>query len=152
MPISEPLEDKLEREKVVIAPLKKRALAYVIDDLLVSLLVVAIIWNRIESAENSEILIGVINQAFIEIIVLRIVYQSLFVWYYGATLGKIFLKIKVIDMEYLDRPTPVSSFARASIRALSEVLFYFGFIFAFFDKNRLTLHDRVSKTLVVDVS
>ncbi|MFP4486790.1 MAG: hypothetical protein ACLFOC_07485 [Campylobacterales bacterium] len=37
------------------------------------------------------------------------------------------------------------------MRTIGEVLFYFTFIFAFFDPYKRTLHDRVANTAVVNV-
>ena len=39
---------------------------------------------------------------------------------------------------------------RAVMRVVSEILFYFGFVVAFFSPLKLTWHDKFAKTLVVD--
>lgn len=143
------LEDTLEREGISLAPNRKRALAYVIDDLLLTLIIIAMVWEKLTNAPSTEAVILIVNSAIAEIFILRVLYQTLFVWYYGATLGKMFLKMRVIGYD-LDKPTFLISLFRALLRAVNEVLFYFGFIFAFFDNLRQTLHDKGAKTLVVD--
>lgn len=144
------LEDKFEREGVEVATLQKRAFAYVIDDILVSLVVIAFLWGRFTEAQNVEQYILLTNSAFIEIITVRFLYQVIFVYLYGATLGKQFMKIKVIDCDSLDKPELKGALLRGAMRTMGEVFFYFTFIFAFFDPLRRTLHDKVANTAVVN--
>ncbi len=70
---------------------------------------------------------------------------------YGATVGKILLKIKVVSLDELDNPNLMSSFIRAVVRIISEFLLYLGFLWAFFDKARQAWHDKAAKTVVIDV-
>jgi uncharacterized RDD family membrane protein YckC len=60
------------------------------------------------------------------------------------------MKIKVVDHDYFDIPGWSASLIRAIMRVVSEILFYFGFIVAFFSPLRRTWHDKFAKTLVVD--
>jgi len=145
------LEDRFELEGVEVATLQKRALAYVIDDILVSLVVIAFLWGRFTEAENVEQYILLTNSAFIEIITVRFLYQVIFVYLYGATLGKQFMKIKIIDCDSLDKPELKGAVLRGATRTIGEVFFYFTFIFAFFDPLKRTLHDKVANTAVVNV-
>lgn len=150
--MDERLEETLNRENITVAPIFKRIWAHVVDDLLMSIIIVAILWERIAGAAEMEAMIAIVNQAVLEIFLLKTVYHGFFTWQYGATLGKMLLKIRIIDAQMLDLPTPLMSLNRASVRTLNEFLFYFGFIFAFFDPFKRALHDRTAKTLVIDVS
>ena len=84
------------------------------------------------------------------LIILKVVYQTFFVWYYGATIGKIITKIRVIDVNSWDRVSLFSSFLRSGGRIFSEMFFYVGFLIGFFNDGRKTFHDITGKTLVVN--
>lgn len=77
-------------------------------------------------------------------------YQIWFVGKYGATLGKRIVKIKIVTSE----GEPVS-YGRATGRFFAEMLsgmtFYIGYLIAFFDEQKRTLHDRICDTLVIKV-
>ncbi|MCF6173268.1 MAG: RDD family protein [Campylobacteraceae bacterium] len=77
-------------------------------------------------------------------------YQAFFVWAYGATPGKMLLKIRVISTVDLGNPNMIYSINRSLIRIVSESLFYIGFLWAFTNPKRETWHDKVAKTLVVN--
>ena len=91
------------------------------------------------------------NSAFYLIMLIKVVYQSFFVWYYGATLGKLAVKIRVIDFNHFGKVTLFQSFLRAVVRLLSEFVFYIGFLLSYYTQSKQTLHDKISKTLVVNV-
>ncbi|XPV80847.1 MAG: RDD family protein [Halarcobacter sp.] len=63
---------------------------------------------------------------------LKFIYQTFFVWYYGATIGKIIAKMKVVDFNNFGRVNIFTAMTRSVFRFFSEMFFYFGFIFAFF--------------------
>lgn len=135
-----------------LATSKQRIRAFVIDDLLISFISLLLLWETISKANGDILVIATImNKAFIQIIIIKIIYQTFFIWYYGATIGKIVTKIKVIDFENLTRVTFTQAFLRSVSRIVSESIFYFGFILSFFTPLRQTLHDKLAKTLVVNV-
>lgn len=150
--MDEHLEETLNRENITVAPVFKRVLAHVVDELLMSIIIVAILWERIQSAAEIEAIVAVTNQAILEIFLLKAIYHTFFTWQYGATLGKMLLKIRIIDTQMLDTPTPLMALNRALVRTLNEFLLYFGFVFAFFDPFKRALHDRTARTLVIDVA
>ena len=86
----------------------------------------------------------------VPVIVLKFIYQWFFVWYYGATLGKMAVKVKVIDYNTFGRVSPFNALVRSLGRIISEQFFYVGFIVAFFNEGRQTFHDIIGKTLVVN--
>ena len=104
-----------------------------------------------QSANGDLVLIAeIMNSAFIQIVIIKVIYQSYFIWYYGATLGKMAVKIRVIDFESFSKVTFAQSVLRSSARIISESLFYLGFFLAYYTKSRQTLHDKIAKTLVVN--
>jgi uncharacterized RDD family membrane protein YckC len=142
----------MNTDNLTLASIKSRVLAFVIDDLSITLLVVIILWNQI-SVSNGHLMATmlIINEAFIQIIILKFLYQSLFIWYYGATIGKYIAKIRVIDFDNYGNITFVNACMRSAGRIISESIFYLGFILAYFGDSKQTFHDKLSKTLVVDV-
>lgn len=147
---NEELIEKFERENITLAPLKKRALAYLIDEILVSLLFIFIYVDQIPDNATTEETITIINSLVFYVMVLKVVYQAFFVWMYGATLGRIAMKIKVISLGDLENPSLLFSLSRASFRIISESIFYLGFLWAVLNPKRETWHDKVSNTLVVN--
>ena len=145
------IEDILNREDIKLATTRNRTLAFVIDDLIISLFMMAIFWDSIVNASSIEETIMVINQAFFEIMALKVIYHTFFIWKYGQTIGKIVVKIRVIQIDTIDNPNLLISINRAIFRVVSEIFFYVGFILAFFDVYKQSLHDKTAKTLVINV-
>ena len=81
---------------------------------------------------------------------MKVIYQTYFIWYYGATIGKTIMKLKVIDFNHLGRVTFIQALIRSMGRIISESFFYIGFLMAFYTESRQTLHDKFGKTLVVN--
>ena len=90
--------ENMDIDNLQLASMKSRVKAFIIDDLSITLLVMAILWDKISST-NGDLFstMMIMNEAFIQIIVLKFIYQSFFIWYYGATIGKLIVKIKIID-------------------------------------------------------
>jgi len=144
--------DNIDVDNLSLASMKSRVKAFVIDDLSITLIVVIILWDRI-SASNGDLMTTMIimNEAFFQIVILKFIYQSFFIWYYGATIGKLIAKIRVIDFDDYGKVSLFNSCIRSAGRILSEAVFYIGFIFAYFSDAKQTFHDRFAKTLVINV-
>ena len=78
-----------------LAPMPKRAFAFVIDDLLVTFIVLAIFWDSLMgAADDMDAMMFLVKvELVMPLIFLKVIYQTFFVWYYGATIGKIITKI-----------------------------------------------------------
>ncbi len=135
-----------------LASMRSRALAYVIDDLLMTFIIMVIFWDNIVSVSNDvDAMMQLMKIELVTpLIILKIIYQTFFVWYFGGTIGKIILKIRVIDADTWNRVSIFSSFLRAGGRIFSEMFFYIGFLIGFFNDGRKTFHDITGKTLVVN--
>lgn len=141
----------MNNENLELASTRTRALAFVIDDFLITFIIIVMYWNSISTAGNDLVSILVVMNAYAwQILLLKFIYQSLFIWYYGATVGKIIMKIKVIDYDNFGRVSIFTSITRSILRLASEMFFYIGFIFAFFNDGKQTFHDKIAKTLVVN--
>jgi len=136
-----------------LASMRSRAFAYVIDDLLVTIIIMAIFWDNIVSVSHDmdAMMYLMKTDLVMPLIILKVIYQTFFVWYYGATVGKIVAKIRVIDANHWGRVSIFSAFLRAVGRIFSEMFFYIGFLIGFFNEGRKTFHDITGRTLVVNV-
>ena len=148
--MNENIENILHREHLTLATIKKRALAFFIDELLLSILLMIAMWDSFVNAATTEDIIILTNSYAMQYIGMKIVYQTFFVMQYGATLGKIAVKIRVIDIQTGANPTFFVALNRAIFRIISEMIFYLGFLWAFMDPARQAWHDKTARTLVVN--
>ena len=139
-------------DNLQLASMRSRALGYVIDDFLVTIIIMMIFWEDIISvSQDMDALMYLLKaELAFPLIMLKVIYQTFFVWYYGATIGKIVVKIRVIDANKWGRVSIISSFLRAVGRIFSEMFFYIGFLIGFFNNGRKTFHDITGKSLVVN--
>lgn len=149
--MNDELEELLHREHIELADIKKRAVAFFIDELLLSMILMIVLWDAFSQATTMEEIIALTNNFVLEYMAMKIIYQTFFVMQYGATLGKIAMKIQVLEIRTLSYPSLLAAFNRAVFRIISEMLFYLGFLWGTFDPLRRTWHDRTAQTLVVNV-
>lgn len=133
-----------------LATIGSRIKAFVIDDLLITGVFLLLYWEKFSATADMSALLVIMNEGVYQVLLLKLLYQGLFVWYYGATLGRIFAKIRVIDYNHFGRVSMTTAFIRSFFRIISEMFFYVGFIFAFFNDSRQTLQDKIARTLVVN--
>jgi uncharacterized RDD family membrane protein YckC len=145
------LEKKLEMEGFTPSSFSKRVYAYSIDELLVSLIIFVAFYNQFISVEGDMIaLLEVTNSMIIYFIFLKTAYHTIFIHLYGKTIGKMALKIRVVDIYLFDNPSWNQSFIRAIIRNFDEMFFYLGMLYALTNPFTQTLHDKLSKVIVID--
>lgn len=144
------IERLIHREELRLASIPKRATAFFLDEFLLSLLLVISLWDAFSKVENTLELIALSQQFTLEYIILKIVYQTFFVYMYGATLGKMMMRIRIVELPDLEKPSLAASLNRALIRIVSEMLFYLGFVWAVMDPLKRAWHDLTAKTLVIE--
>ncbi|MEA2091895.1 MAG: RDD family protein [Campylobacterota bacterium] len=149
--MNEEIENILHREGIVLASNKKRAMAFFIDEMLLSFLLVIALWDSFATAQTMEQMINITNTFVLEYMFMKIIYQAFFVMQYGASIGKIVMKIRVIEIKTMQTPSVISALNRAIFRVISELLFYLGFLWGLLNPERQTWHDKTARTLVVDV-
>lgn len=147
----EEIENLLHRENIIISSRLKRAVSAVIDEFLLSFLLLVALWETFSQLQTTEEIIIFTNSFVLEYVILKIIYQTFFVMQYGASIGKIVMKIRVIEIKTLDKPNVIVSLNRAFFRVPSEMFFYLGFLWGLLDPFRQGWHDKTAKTLVVDV-
>ena len=148
------IKEILDREGLYLASNVKRVLAYTIDDIIISSIMLVAFYGDIKSLNGD---MQAIQQLFVELVpyimILSIIYHTIFTALYGGSLGKILCKIKVIRIDTLDKPNYLQSFYRAFVRVIStNLLLYIPLLFAFVDTFRRAFHDIVVHTIVIDVS
>ncbi len=144
------LENIFHREGFVIASNKKRAMAFFIDEMLLSLLLVIALWDSFSKAVTMEDMIAITNIFVLEYMLMKIVYQAFFVMQYGASIGKLVMKIRVIEISTVQTPNVIHSLNRAIFRVVSELVMYMGFLWGLLNPEHQTWHDLTAKTLVID--
>jgi len=147
--LNEEIENILHREEITLADIKKRSMAFFIDEMLLSFLLIIALWDSFVGAKTIEEIINVTNIFVLEYMAMKIFYQAFFVMQYGASIGKIFMKIRVIEIKTLQNPSVISALNRGIFRVVSEMLFYLGFLWGMMDPSRQAWHDKTARTLVV---
>lgn len=149
--MNEEIQNILHREDMTLATIKKRSMAFFIDEMLLSFLLIIALGDSFLEAKTVEEMIILTNTFVLEYMAMKIFYQAFFVMQYGATLGKIAMKIRVVDAKTLQKPNVIIALNRSIVRVVSEMLFYLGFLWGMMDPTRQTWHDKSAKTLVVNV-
>jgi len=149
----------MEGTSLPIAANGKRIWSFVIDDMVVNLFLMIIFSSQLTSlmsgiTEVNEESVALVNQFIMGniaiVLALKVLYHGVLIWQGGMTFGKYVMKIKAVDMLSGETPTLVQALWRASVRLLSEMIFYIGFLFAFFSPLHQTLHDKLSNIVVID--
>lgn len=144
-------DNQIDTDNLQLASMSSRVKAFVIDDLSITLIVIILLWESVQATNGDFLAImSLMNAAFLQIVAIKFIYQTFFIWYYGATIGKFVAKIRVIDYDNFGRVSLMNSAVRSAGRIISEMIFYVGFILAYFTESKQTLHDKLGKTLVVD--
>ena len=149
--MNEEIENLLHRESLTLASIKSRGMALFIDEFLLSLLLIIALWDSFVGAKTMEEIIIVTNLFVLEYMAMKVFYQAFFTMQYGASVGKIVMKIRVVEIRTLANPNVISALNRGIFRVVSEMFFYLGFLWGVFDPARQSWHDKTAKTLVVDV-
>ncbi|MDR2342820.1 MAG: RDD family protein [Campylobacteraceae bacterium] len=146
------LVEKFKSEKITLAPFSKRFVAYAIDDFVVAFLVFIAFAGTISEASSSEENLQMVLEYLTPyFIIVKISYQMIFVYMYGATIGKIAVKIRVIYFYSGEKPNLYISLVRSVTRVISEAVLFIGFLWALKSDKRQTWQDVAAQTLVVNV-
>ena len=140
----------LDREGLKIASITKRAVSMMIDDFLISFLVILSFFDAFSQAKTFEQIMILTDKIFIYIFIAYTLYHWIFVALYGKTIGKMVTKTRVIDVKTLDKPNWYYSLLRSLMRNFDEMFFYAGMMVAFFDPYNRALHDIVGRCIVVE--
>lgn len=151
------IEETLERENLKIPKLESRIAAYLVDDVLLSFVVFAIVYSDISSLQtengivNGNALMGILFTMIALSFILVFMYHWLFIALYGSTLGKMLCKIRVVDITMLDNPSYKQAAIRSFVRLISAMLYFLPFIAIFADTFRRGFHDKWAKTIALSL-
>ena len=148
------IETFLHREGLTKARISKRALAFLIDSIFLVVLALVInheLFTSLTPMSSDEEFLFVQTEILKIYLPMAFLYQWLFVSLYGATLGKMVMKIRVIDLQTGDTPSVIVALNRSAVRIVSELVMNLGFLWAMLDPNRQGWHDKSAHTLVIDV-
>ncbi|MGX2981899.1 RDD family protein [Helicobacter sp. 23-1045] len=146
------LMDILDREGLKIASDERRILAFFIDEIIISLIIFVGFFGELSTLRGDvEQIQTLLSNAFLYIFALQVAYHSIFTALYGASLGKIICKIKIVKIDTLDKPNALDAVLRSLIRIISTLLLYIPFLVAFGDTFRRAMHDLIIKTIVIDI-
>jgi len=146
----EQLAEEFEKRSITLASIQKRAAAFFIDEVIISIFIIFAFGDMFKNVSTDTEIIAVFVELTKYMVLLKIVYQTFFVWIYGATPGKMLMKIKIIFTYSINKPNFITSLLRAFGRVVSESVFCIGFIWAYFNPKRQTWQDVAAKTLVID--
>lgn len=147
---SEKIIQKLDIENLKIASLTKRIIAMTIDDLLISLIIVLAFASSFANAKTYEQILVLTNELFGYIFIAYTLYHWIFITIYGKTIGKMIVKIKVIDVQTFDNPSWGKSLIRSVTRNFDEMFFYLGMLYALVDPLNRAIHDIAGNSVVVE--
>jgi RDD protein len=142
--------ERLEKEEISLAPFAKRVLAYSVDEIIAAFLFMIIYWESLSTSTNFDDARNLVLNLFWQINLLKVIYHTFFVWYYGASPGQMITKTMCINVEILDKPNLTQSLVRAIFRIVSEACFYLGFAWALSNPARQTWQDKIAKTVVIN--
>ncbi|HHH73076.1 MAG TPA: RDD family protein [Sulfuricurvum sp.] len=148
--MNETIETLLRHHNFELASIPKRGVAFIIDELLLSILFMFVLWDTISQADTFESFLFITNAYTLEYLGVKILYQTIFVALYGASLGKMAMRVRVVSVLDGDIPGWSAAFNRAVFRIISEIIFYLGFIWAMFDPANQAWHDRTARTVVIN--
>jgi uncharacterized RDD family membrane protein YckC len=153
--------------EVILAPIKKRFAAFLIDWMvlvaiylfiisLLNLFHISISKVNVISIFDVEIEMDNMNTSsvtFLKVLfgLLPVLYFSvLFYCFKGQTIGKFFLRMRVVSLhhEYLGLWHCIE---RSLGYFASALEFGFGYIQAFWNPNRMSLHDKIGETIVISL-
>lgn len=135
----------------------RRFLASVVDGLLLGvvnfivqmvILLPAISMTEIADPASAGINIGLLLVLYAIQLGTAFTYETVLIWKYGSTLGKMACKVEVITAE----GKPISyglSVGRYFAKMLSAFTLGIGYIIAAFDEEKRSLHDRLCNTRVI---
>ena len=90
-------------------------------------------------------------QYFPYVLLLKVIYQGVLIGYNGMTVGKYLTKTRVVNLDGSKIGFNAAIF-RAVVRIASELLFYMGFLVAFFTPKSQTMHGLISRSIVIDAT
>ena len=81
---------------------------------------------------------------------IEVIYNFIFIYFYGATPGQLLFKLRVISSSHFSRPGLQACMGRAIAKSIFCTTLCIDFAYVFTNRLRLSLHDRLSKSIVIE--
>jgi uncharacterized RDD family membrane protein YckC len=146
------IEWQARLQGVRLASFRSRALAFLVDIVVVVLLLLLPgVWELVADGLKDGRLTLSFEFGSLASVAIALAYFSLSTWLgHGATLGKKLMRIRVVSLVH-SHLTLWHSIERTLGYAASSLEAGFGFVQYFIHPNRQTVHDRIAETIVVIV-
>jgi uncharacterized RDD family membrane protein YckC len=142
-------ESQARLDGVPLASFRSRALAFLIDGIIVSLLVLAPdLWAAFVARKPATVTLTLDFGTLIAVAVVVLYFGLATYFGKGSTIGKRVLGIRVVSLVH-DEISLWQSIERALGYAASSLEAGFGFLQYFTHPNRQTVHDRIAETVVI---
>ncbi|WP_104690542.1 RDD family protein [Helicobacter heilmannii] len=132
------LEEKIYKERLVIAPFWWRVGAYLVDLLFICFLA----WDL----HNHLPLHAAFLRFLCALVAVHVLYEFLSMLGFSSSVGKLVFHLRVLDFKSLDKPPLLARLKRC---ALKEILLFFPLGYCFKDKFGRTFHDKHAQTFVI---
>jgi uncharacterized RDD family membrane protein YckC len=134
----------------VYAGIGKRFVAIIIDGIILDIVLLPgiILLVGVQGLTHNGLSPGVSALIYLVQYLVPAAYEIILVGMYGATLGKMLMKIKVVTAEG-GRVSYGRSTGRYFSKMLSGIILGIGYLMAFWDDEKRALHDRICKTRVI---
>jgi len=143
-------ESQMRMEGVPLASFTSRALAFLVDGVIICLLVLAPdLWSIYVSHKPGATITLSLDYGTLFAVAVAVLYFGLSTYFgKGATIGKRLLGIRVVSLVHRELSL-WHSIERTLGYAASSLEAGFGFLQYFTHPNRQTVHDRIAETIVV---
>ena len=149
--MNEEIYKLLDREQLVLSSKQKRMGAFLIDEIILSVITLFVLWEKLSGMSTYEEILSALQPYILYTMAIKVIYQTFFVLQYAASPGKIIMKIRILEIQDVSTPSFLCAFNRAVVRVISETFLYAGFVWGILDPIRQTWHDKTARTVVVDV-
>jgi uncharacterized RDD family membrane protein YckC len=138
------------RGSLAYASVGKRFVAIFIDGIIVDLVVFPLIFllAGLQGITHAGLSTGMSALIYLISYLLPAAYEIVLIGAFGATLGKMLMKIKVVSPDG-GRISYGRSTGRYFAKMLSGIILGIGFFMAFWDEQKRALHDRICTTRVI---
>lgn len=146
------IENFLNREELTLAPIAKRFFSFIVDQFILSMIIMIFLYSTLEPYANDyQKLLMIIQRYTTLILIFNIIYEAVLLSKYGVTPGKLLFKIYVTDYKTGNYMTLKKALLRSFIKYICGAFFYLGSLLAIFTPYKLTLHDMLVGTIVVEI-
>jgi uncharacterized RDD family membrane protein YckC len=130
------------------APLSQRFIASLVD-ICISFVLSLILLLPFMSTSSDQLFNEWIIAIAITTLIVMFIYLTTALTFFGKTIGMRFFLLEVVDIDDNDYPTLHQALTSTTIYLISLLILGLGFLPAFFNEERRTLHDLMSGTIVI---